>query len=69
MKKRAKKKIKAAAAKKRYLPKPSGPVKADSVNKEQDVSKLKKEFARTVERLNAISEEKDTFNEELKAAN
>ncbi|MBI4351757.1 MAG: PAS domain-containing protein [Elusimicrobia bacterium] len=34
-----------------------------------DIGKLKKEFARTVERLNALNEDKDTFNEELKAAN
>ncbi|MBF0477958.1 MAG: PAS domain-containing protein [Candidatus Omnitrophica bacterium] len=35
----------------------------------KDIAKLKKEFGRTVERLNAVNEEKDTFNEELKAAN
>ncbi len=35
---------------------------------EKDIVKLKKEYARTIDRLNAISEEKDTANEELKAA-
>ena len=30
---------------------------------------MKKNFTKTVERLNAISEEKETFNEELRAAN
>jgi len=35
----------------------------------ENIGDLRKEFARTVQRLNAISEEKDTFNEELKAAN
>ncbi len=54
---------------KRYMPKAAGCDKTIIGNTKKDIEKLRKEFARTVERLNAISEEKDTFNEELKAAN
>ncbi|MBF0484463.1 MAG: PAS domain-containing protein [Candidatus Omnitrophica bacterium] len=43
--------------------------KSIAVKADKDIVKLKKEFIRTVNRLNAISEEKDTYNEELKAAN
>ncbi|EKD29187.1 MAG: hypothetical protein ACD_79C00024G0001 [uncultured bacterium] len=38
-------------------------------NPRKDIKTLKMEFVRTVERLKAVSEEKDTFNEELRAAN
>lgn len=38
-------------------------------NAVKNVVKLKREFARTVQSLNALSEEKDTVNEELRAAN
>ena len=54
---------------KRYIAKAAGPDKTIVGNKSKDITKLRKEFARTEKRLNAISEEKDTFNEELRAAN
>ncbi|MBF0532602.1 MAG: PAS domain-containing protein [Candidatus Omnitrophica bacterium] len=58
-----------ASYKKAGKPKPAGRDESLAVNTDKDIVKLKKEFARTVERLHAISEEKDTVNEELKAAN
>jgi len=54
---------------KRYMPKAAGFDKTIIGDTDKDITKLRKEFARTVKRLNAISEEKDTFNEELRAAN
>ena len=54
---------------KRYMPKVAAFDKKIIGNKVKDITKLRKEFARTEKRLNAISEEKDTFNEELRAAN
>ncbi len=47
----------------------SGPRDPASGSTIKDVAGLKKEFQRTVERLNAVSEEKDIFNEELQSAN
>ncbi len=58
-----------AGLERRYLRAAAGSGKMTTGNAPKDVVKLRKEFARTVQRLNAISEEKDTFNEELKAAN
>ncbi|MBF0485326.1 MAG: PAS domain-containing protein [Candidatus Omnitrophica bacterium] len=55
--------------KKAAKPKSAGSHEAIVANTDKDIAKLRKEFARTVERLNAISEEKETVNEELKAAN
>ncbi len=53
---------------KRYMTKTEAVDKILTGSNGKDIAKIRKEFARTVVRLNAISEEKDTFNEELKAA-
>lgn len=54
---------------KQALPKSTKPDQTVANYGQKDIEKLRKDFAQTVARLNAISEEKDTFNEELKAAN
>ncbi|MDP2653183.1 MAG: chemotaxis protein CheB [Candidatus Omnitrophota bacterium] len=68
-KRRLDKPFKITHSKKLRIPKAAGSDKRITGAAEKDIVKLRKEFAHTEQRLNAISEEKDTFNEELKAAN